>query len=165
MAGRDLVDTDYYLYGAGRAITWLRMSADALDDLRAETIFDIDQKSAEYHAYTGVSAARTALDALANWVNLLLTIGSPSPAIDFAKAKFATKIGAKVPALKELLPRLEVLAKQIDEDRQRAQHREGLAIQHYSEDGRGLGWYLCSPGRADRSLVAMLRTWADDLKR
>ena len=42
---------DYFLYGAGRALGFMRMAAYALDEPYSS------QKVAEYHAYTGISAA------------------------------------------------------------------------------------------------------------
>lgn len=63
MKHRDIVDSDYLLYGSGRALGWLRMSADTIESLPNEL------KEAEYHGYAGISAARTAIDALANWLS------------------------------------------------------------------------------------------------
>ena len=65
----DWTDADYHLYGAGRAVAFVRMSADALDSLGN------DQKVAEYHTYCGISAARTAIDATASWLRLELGLG------------------------------------------------------------------------------------------
>ena len=54
-------------YG-GRALVFVRMAADALENHRLETgpheIF-----IAQYHAYAGISVAITAIDATATWLN------------------------------------------------------------------------------------------------
>ena len=57
----ELTDASYHLYGAGRALTFVRMAADTLEPLAND-----DKIFAEYHAYAGISAARTAIDATAS---------------------------------------------------------------------------------------------------
>ena len=61
-------ENDHFLYGAGRALGFVRMAACALDEIPN------DQKVAEYHAYTGISAARTAIDATATWLEKMLEL-------------------------------------------------------------------------------------------
>ena len=72
-------ENDYYLYGAGRALGFARMAAYALDDPNYDTeTIGHPLKVAEYHAYTGISAARTAIDATASWCNVVLNPNPPN---------------------------------------------------------------------------------------
>ena len=158
---------DYYLYGSGRALAFVRMAAYALDE-RPD-----DQKVAEYHAYTGISAARTAIDAIASWLNVQLQLSlSPSPQINLSRNDFRNKV-LKVQALiKEQCQALGALGTTIDEHRQRAQHREGVAIIHYTDSKKtGLpgGRHLVPKGLGgDRfdvlSLPNLLNGWASEIE-
>lgn len=157
-------DSDYFLYGAGRALSFVRMAAYALDEPPH------DQKVAEYHAYTGISAARTAIDAIASWLNAKLQLGSKAgPSIDLSKSDFRAKVLEVQPDIEKQAKALGTLGKTINEHRQRAQHREGLAIIHHSdskESGHTGGWYLARNGlssdRADNiRLPDLLHSWAD----
>jgi hypothetical protein len=79
---RDLRDEDYYLYATGRALGWVRMAAFQLE--RTD-----DFKLAEYHAYAAICAARTSIDAFANFLNRFLSLGlSPPTESDLAKNRF-----------------------------------------------------------------------------
>jgi len=49
MRHRDLREPDYMIYGAGRALGFMRMAAWALQEVEKE-IFGGDQRAAEYHA-------------------------------------------------------------------------------------------------------------------
>lgn len=82
LRGEDLVPRHYYAYGAGRALQWIRMAADALDGLQVKTMVDMERKPAEYHAYAGISAARTSIDALANCLNQHFKVGLSGTAVD-----------------------------------------------------------------------------------
>jgi hypothetical protein len=62
MRHRDLVDADYHLNGVGRAIAYTRIAAQQLRNIRGSEM-------ADYHAYAGVSVARTAIDSMASWLN------------------------------------------------------------------------------------------------
>jgi len=156
---RDLVDSDYYLYGSGRAIGWVKMSADAIDELPSEL------KEAEYHAYAGISAGRTAIDALANWLNAVLTLGRKGTAIDFAKPAFRSLIEDRAPSVVAHATRLGALASAIDGFRQRAQHREGLALRFHVPGGWHLAFAgLQGAGAEDIDLPNLLRGWARDIE-
>ncbi len=160
MRHRDLVDSDYSLYGAGRAGGWVKMSADAIDMLSND-----DLKVAEYHCYAGVSAARTAIDALANWLNAQLALGQRGLTIDFKKSAFKDLIEEKAPSATEHVEQLASLATRIDESRQRAQHREGLALLWHEPGGWHLTQGLQAPRESDEHLASLLRRWADEIER
>src|SRR5438105_248586 len=100
------------------------MAADALDRSGASVVGN--QRVAEYHAYAGVSACRTAIDATANWLCILLPSMAPGVGVDLTKLKFREKITAIRPRRWKQLERLGALASHIDPLRQAAQHREGL---------------------------------------
>lgn len=155
----DLSDQDYYLYASGRALGFVRMAATALDEL------DNELKVAEYHAYAGVSAARSALDAAANWLRVALNMGiGPSTRIDFAKDKFRQWIGDACQEIAGDVNTLGVLAKQIDRERQRAQHREGLVMIFYNSGD----WYISQGPRDNPSnhkhCPTLMRDWANSIE-
>lgn len=149
MRRRDLVDGDYHLYGSGRALGWIRMAANELDSLPNEL------KIAEYHAYAGVSAARTAVDALASWLNLHFDLRKGGTTIDFKKPPFRQCVLGKEPSLSDAMEGLASLAKEVDAFRQRAQHREGLALS-YHVPGR---WHVVLEAQRQH-LPTLLRQWA-----
>ena len=70
MLAKGACESDFYLYGAGRSLGFMKTAAAALGQL------ENDLKEAEYHAYAGISAARTAIDASACWLNLALHLVS-----------------------------------------------------------------------------------------
>ena len=158
---------DYHLAGSGRAIAFVRMAADALEKL------DNAQRVAEYHAYCGISAARTAIDAAASWLRLSLKVSVRSPLyVDMKKQAFRRKVIDKVPQLERQADTLGELAEAIDEHRQRAQHREGLAM-IFHEPGKQVvhlgGWYLAPKGLSaqrdcDVYLAELLREWAGGIE-
>ena len=159
LVGRDLHEEQYYLFAAGQAMAFVRMAATALDDLGNEP------RVAEYHAYAGVSAARTALDAAANWLRVALDMGiGPSPRIDFAKEGFRTRVRDARPEIAENVDTLGELARDIDPERQRAQHSEGLAMIFYNSGD----WYISQGPRDDpsnhRHCPTLLRCWADNIE-
>lgn len=61
----NLVDADFHLVGVGRAIAFVRMAASVLETFGHESL-----RIAEYHAYAGISASRTAIDATSSWLRL-----------------------------------------------------------------------------------------------
>jgi hypothetical protein len=160
MRGRDLVDADYHLNGVGRAIAYTRIAAQELRRTRGT-------EKADYHAYAGVSAARTAIDSVASWLNLWYRLNiPPSSKIDLGRRDFRKKLDPVVPPA--MVPHLDRLngigVEQIDTHRQRAQHREGLAVVLYSD-----GWYLApegiqNPREKDLPLPELLTGWADDIQ-
>jgi hypothetical protein len=94
------------IYAAGRALAFARMAADAHGRSGNEPLGG--QRVAEYHAYAGVSACRTALDATANWLRIaLFRTMSPGVSVDIAKAGFRRKIVAARPRAE---PQLHPLA-------------------------------------------------------
>ena len=159
---RDFVDADYHLYASGRALGWVRMAADAI-----ETSGYDDLKLVEYHAYAGISAARTAVVAVASWLRVWLLPGrTPGPTVDLAKDKFREQVCREKPEIGEYLRRLGNMAqKEIDHHRQRAQHREGLALD-FGVSGSSGQWYLKEEGipRPGRPIVALLRDLADKIE-
>lgn len=162
LLGHDLTDIDYHLYGAGRAIAFIRMASDAIQHL------GLEQKVAEYHAYAGISSARTAIDATASWLRLALSLQmNPSPAVDLHKVAYQSKVIAKAPALKLYLEALSDLAGIVDKHRQRAQHREGLALGYVASETEG-EWYLYPKGLSKKTyrvrLVDILDSWADNIE-
>lgn len=115
--------SDYFLYGAGRSLVFVRMAAYALDETYC------GQKVAEYHAYTGINAARTAIDATASWCNETLKLGlKPGNQVNLSRQDFREKLSQIQPQISEYVEHLGDLGRQIDEHRQRAQYREGLAM-------------------------------------
>ena len=156
-------ESDNYLYGAGCALGFVRMAAYALDEIPN------DQKVAEYHTYTGISAARTAIDATAVWCNLVLELGlKPGIQVSLTKKAFRNKVSKANPGVATCVQALADLAGEIDKHRQRAQHREGLAIRNkFSRKSQHLnGWYLAIGGdhTADLRLVDLLNGWADEIE-
>jgi hypothetical protein len=166
----ELTDASYHLYGAGRALTFVRMAADTLETLANEQAND--QKAAEYHAYAGISGARTAIDAAASWLRVELSLGRPLTGIDFHKKPYRNKVVQKKPDLEAHVQALGNLAASIDKHRQRAQHREGLALRFHSPGSTVAhpgGWYLApkgigEPGTNDLRLADLLQRWADQIE-
>ena len=163
-------ESDYFLYGAGRALGFVRMAAYALDREIPSSQF----KVAEYHTYTGISAARTAIDATAAWINAMLDLGvSPGYQINLSRKDFRAKVSEGRSGVKEYCQALGDLGEGIDKHRQRAQHREGPAICYHSsifkEKSHLVGWYLMPEGlsdgrEADLRLADLLKRWADDIE-
>ena len=164
-------ENDCYLYGAGRALGFARMAAYALDDPNYDTKpIGHPLKIAEYHAYTGISAARTAIDATASWCNVVLELGlKPGIQVSLTKKAFRTKVSKASPGVTTYVQAVGDLGEKIDEHRQRAQHREGLAISYHMDSqklGHPGGWYLAISGdhTADLRLVDLLNGWADEIE-
>lgn len=158
-------ESDYFLYGAGRALGFVRMAAWALDETYS------GQKIAEYHAYTGISAARTAIDATASWCNVVLKLGlKPSIQVSLTQKPFQKKVAQAQPELANYVQVLADLGEQIGKHREQAQHRDGLAIFHHMESqkaGHPGGWYLAISGdhTADLHLAKLLNCWADKIEK
>lgn len=159
-----VIQSDYFLYGAGRALGFVRMAAYVLDE------FPNDQKVAEYHAYTGISAARTAIDASACWCNVILKLGvKQGNKVNLSRQDFRGKLTQVQPQVSEYVEHLGELGSQIDRHRQRAQHREGLAIFYHMESKKSKhpgGWYIAisDDHTADLRLVDLLNRWADEIE-
>ena len=159
-------ENDYSLYGAGSALGFVRMAACALGEP-----YSI-QKVAEYHAYTGISAARTAIDAIAVWCNLVLNLGLKSGIqISMTKKAFRKQVSNASPGIATYVQALADLAGKIDDHRNRAQHREGLAVRYkFSRNPKHLtGWYLapmglCGDHTTDLPLVDLLNGWAEEIE-
>ena len=159
-----LSESDYHLYGAGHALGFVRMAACALEEPYSR------QEVGEYHAYTGVSAARTAIDAIAVWCNITLQLDvAQGPQINLSKKDFRKKVSKANPEVAAYVQALGTLGKQIGKHRQRAQHREGLAIFYHMDSvksGHPGGWYLAISGDRtdDLHLVDLLNGWADAIE-
>ena len=163
-------ENDYLLYGAARALGIVRMAADALDDLDQWTeSLGNPLKIAEYHAYAGISASRTAIDAAAAWLNARLQLKvSPRHQINLSRDKFQTRVLRDQPQLKLYVQELCTLGNDIDLHRQQAQHREGSALRYHEdsqESGHPGGWYLAPKGisgdhTADIYMAEVFRSWA-----
>ena len=162
-----LGESDPYMYGAGRALGFIGTAATALQQL------DNKQKEAEYHAYAGVSAARTAIDASACWLNLKLQIGQKNnSSLDLSKKGFRTKIAEKLAPACAPMKGLGTLAKEIDQHRQRAQHRDGLPLSYHGEStalNHPGGWYLVTAASQydhllDLPLCDLLRSWRKQIE-
>ncbi|MCE2465173.1 MAG: hypothetical protein J4G01_03705 [Dehalococcoidia bacterium] len=168
-----ILGPDYYLYGAGRALGFVRTAAYELEVLEdgSETVGH-QQKIAEYHAYAGISAARTAIDATAAWLNVRLGLGlGQSSVVNLSRKDFRTKVLVGRPEAQEYCRVLGDLGREIDEHRQRAQHREGLAVSYYLSQKLNFlsGWYLRPQGMSGHwedalLLVELLRSWADEIE-
>ena len=156
-----LSESDHHLNGAGRALRFVRMAAFALDEPYSRS------EIGEYHAYTGVSAARTAIDAIASWCNMVLKLGlRPSIQVSLTQRSFQKKVAEARPEVSTYVLALADLAGEIDKHRNRAQHREGLAISPHMDSPKlehPGGWYLAISGdqTADLHLVDLLNGWAD----
>lgn len=177
LAGRDPWFADDYLLAGARAVCWVRSAAGFLEQLAAGASPG-DRALAEYHTYAGVSAARTALDALANWLRVVLLIPDaefvPSQR-DFAVSKFRRRLKKEEPHLGATLGSLFILTKEIDPLRQAAQHREGIPISFAvlkEAPSQGARWRLkgrsFERGRVSKTyreleLVALLSGWADQI--
>ena len=166
-----VTDEDYHLYGAGRALGFVRMAAYVLD--KSAIGESIDFKEAEYHTYSGVSASRTAIDAVASWLNKRLQIGlTPSPRINLSREKFQKRVLAECPDIQQEVLSLGKLGSTVDKHRQRAQHREGLAIRFRNNSDNVVnqaGWYLAPQGLSgplehDLLLTELLGNWADQIE-
>jgi hypothetical protein len=147
-----------YLRGCGMAISFVRMAAYAL-----QTPMHINQRVVEYHAYTGISAARSAIDAMANWLNIQNRgqQAEPSARVDLNKAKYRNEVTERWPTLAHRFEELGELAANIDRYRQRVQHRSGVPLQYqvYHDDGK---WCLAGQDRKKgECCVRLLREWAD----
>ena len=162
-----LSEADFYLNGAGRALGFVRMATCALDEISK------GQKVAEYHAYVGISAARTSIDATACWLEEILELQFPQRhQVNLSRPAFRKAISGVRPEISEYVKNLGDLGDQIDEHRNRAQHREGLAIITHAgseKSGHPGGWYLMPEGlsgdRADDvRLMDLLNGWADEIE-
>jgi len=159
--GRDLAEADNYLYAAGRAVTWVHMAADAVQVAQ-------DLKLAEYHTYVGISAARSAIDAIASWLRVrLFPSDKQGTSIDLAKTGFRARLQPCVPP--SVMASIETLGRIARDDvdiwRQRAQHREGIQP-ILRESG---AWYiaplgLASPHTEQVHLADLLKEWADRIE-
>ena len=158
-----VAESDKYLYGAGRALGFVRMAAYALVQIPN------DQKVAEYHAYSGISAARTAIDATASWLEKMLELKvARSFLVNPSRQEFREAVSHVRPEISKYVNNLGVLGNQIDVHRQQAQHREGLAILNkFSRKSQHLtGRHLAMSGdhTADLRLVNLLNGWADEIE-
>ena len=162
-----LSESDYHLHGAGRALGFVRMATCALAESYS------GQEVGEYHAYTGISAARTAIDAIAVWFNTTLQLDVvQGPEINLSRKDFRKKVSKASLEVSTYVQALGTLGKQIDKHRQRAQHREGLAISPHMDSeqlGHPGGWYLMPQGlsgdrTADLRLVDLLNGWANEIE-
>ena len=162
-------EDDYHLYGACRALGFVRMAAAALEKMGNSEEETDPQKVAEYHAYAGISAARTAIDAAASWLKMVLKLNFPSGnRVDLSKKEFRSEVANAQAEIGEYLQTLGCLGKEINDHRQRAQHREGLAIVRHLESevsGHRGGWYLAPEGvshdpQGQLHLVELLNCWA-----
>ena len=141
------------------------MAAYALDKIPKSIL-----KVAEYHAYTGISAARTAIDATASWCNRILHLGvAQGPQLNLRLKDFQDKVSKASPEVVTYIQALADLVGEIDKHRNRAQHREGLAISYHMDSqklGHPGGWYLAISGdqTADLRLVYLLNGWADEIE-
>ena len=158
--------SDNFLYGAGRALGFVRMAAYALDEIPN------DQKVAEYHAYAGISAARTAIDATASWLEKMLEFQMVRRfLVNPSRQEFRDAISQRRPEMLKYVKNLGDLGDQIDDHRQQAQHREGLVIRNkFSQKSQHLnGWHLAPMGLSgDHTvhlrLVDLLNGWADEIE-
>ena len=164
-------EDDYHLYGAGRALGFVRMAAHALDESIAGD--GLPFKEAEYHTYAGISACRTAIDATASWLNRKLQLGlAPSPRINLSRIDYQKKIFKECAGIQKQILVLGELGKYVDIHRQRAQHREGLAIMRHLksvEKNHEGGWYIAPEGlngdrASDLLLKELLFGWADEIE-
>lgn len=162
MLARGGYESDDYLYGAGRALGFVKTAAGALEQL------ENDLKEAEYHAYAGISAARTAIDAAACWLNSALEVGQEhNSGLNLSRKDFREKLVKKVPAICSQLKHLCELGSTIDEHRQKAQHREGLPLKYHAEStvlDHAKGWYLVTAKshhdhQLDLRLCDVLQDW------
>ena len=142
--------------------------------MKSLTISEIpnDQKVAEYHAYTGISAARTAIDAIASWLEKMLELQvARRHLVNPSRQEFREAVSQIRPEVSKYVKNLGDLGNQIDDHRQQAQHREGLAIRNnFSRKSPHLnGWYLAPKGlsgdhTADLRLVDLLNRWANEIE-
>ena len=169
MAVNGLCDSDSYLCGAARALGFMKTAMHTINVLDATQL-----KDAEYHAYFGVSAARTAIDATACWLDLILGIGQgASSKRDLAKKPFRNKVVAKKSTVQTYVEALGSLAKTVDLQRQKAQHRDGLVLTFHSESQKKdhqKGWYLEteeSQGKKelDLHLIPLLKEWKNEIEK
>ena len=159
-------EDDYSLYGAGSALGFVRTAAYSLGEPYSS------QKVAEYHAYTGISAARTAIDATASWLEGMLEFQMARRyLVNPSRQEFRDKVSQVLPEISKYVENLGDLGNQIDDHRQQAQHREGLAIRNKSprKSPHLNGWYLMPQGlsadhTADLRLVDLLNGWADAIE-
>lgn len=148
---------------AGRTLTFIRMVADNL-----ETPIPGRRTIAEYHSYTGMSAALASLDATATWLNEALHLGHP----DGNRVSLAAKrfVASAVEAIPEIGVQLESLGKLrgwINEDRRLIQHRRGARLNFHPY---GSGWcFESNDGPSEERLVHchlhdLLRNWGNQIE-
>ncbi|MBI4505601.1 MAG: hypothetical protein HY691_08705 [Chloroflexi bacterium] len=168
-------DSGKHLYGAGRALGWVRMAADAL-----AVVPCADLKLAEYHTYAGVCAARTALDAIASWLRIWLLADRKGYEKADARSNLTHRTfrrdvmqalsGRVGDGFRQKLEALGNLGTKIDPHRQRAAHREGLALRPADSSCPGTcRWHLAPKGLQfghgdDVDIVQLLREWADEIE-
>ena len=157
-------ESDFYLYGSGRALGFVRMATTMLAELGVE-----HQKEAEYNVYAGISAAFSAIDAAACWLNSELDIGNPNNAgLSLSRPKFIGKLCEKKPKLFEHLDALGTLGDTIGKYRNKLQHRGGSPVR-FQEDSEKLneeaGWFLITEGSTEGSqpdlrCINLLENWS-----
>ena len=159
-------EKDHFLHGAGRALGFTRMAAYALDEILN------DQKVAEYHAYAGISAARTSIDATASWLEKMLELQlARRYLVNPSRQEFREAVSQARPEILKYVKNLGDLGNQIDDHRQQAQHRDGLAIRNKisKKSPHMNGWHLAPKGlsgdhTADLRLVDLLNGWANEIE-
>ena len=106
----------------------MKTVATALDQL------ENDLKEAEYHAYAGISSARTAIDSSAGWLNIALKAGQQhNSGLNLSRKDFRKRLLNKAPVICSQLIDLGVFGEEINQHRQGAQHREGLPLNYHAE--------------------------------
>ena len=136
-------ESGYHLYGSGRALGFVRMATNLLAGLGWK-----HQKEAEYHAYAGISAVRSAIDSAACWLNSELEVGQPhGPGLDLTKPAFRKKLTQKNSGLGDHIDSLGALGKQIAYPRNLMQHRGGSPVRFHADSEKlneKSGWFLIS---------------------
>jgi len=125
-----------------------------------------DIRVADYHAYSGVSSARTCVDAFTCWLNGWFDVGMTRAAINLIREDFWKRLQAKIcayadPTLVTSVRKLRGLAKEIDAYPQPAQHRDGLPVARLAGVWRIAKSSSEKVTSSNADAAALLRFWAD----
>ena len=157
------IEACHSLEWAGRTLGFVRMAADRLETPRPGR-----RSVAQYHAYAGISAALTSIDATATWLNESLRLGvTAGIPVDLCRSAYRQRVSDAIPDAEEHIAVLGQLKGYINESRKLIQHRRGAPLNFHPY---GEGWCFEPPDDREptqvvhRYLHDLLRNWANQIE-